>query len=310
VHGSVLVKNGELIAAAGRSSYLDGGLQLYRLDPLTGKEISKTSVFSPDPETGKQPQDPNAKDVHGALNDILSAVGDDVYMRHLKLDFKTGVQTGSGTHLFSPLGFLDDTWWHRAYWLVNDKFTSHWSGWHRDGNTSPSGRILSYDKDSIFGFGRDKYPSGNTGQWRGGEKYHLFALLRGDQAKATPPPKQPKGRRKPAPKPPKYAWTTSVPLLGKAMFATENALFVAGPPNLVKPEGTGEAALRLRNPDQVRDAWDGKKGGVLWVASVENGSKLSEYKLKSPPVFDGMAAGNGRVFIATADGKIVCFSER
>jgi len=109
IHGSVLVKDGTLIAAAGRSSYLDGGVSVYRLDPDTGQHLSTTVIYSPDPETGKQPD--GGVDLRGVLNDVLAAYGPSVYMRHLKIDFKTGNDLGTGPpHLFAPLGFLDDTW--------------------------------------------------------------------------------------------------------------------------------------------------------------------------------------------------------
>ena len=36
------------------------------------------------------------------------------------LDLETGEETGTGLHLFSPIGLLDDTWWHRGYWVFHD----------------------------------------------------------------------------------------------------------------------------------------------------------------------------------------------
>jgi len=41
--------------------------------------------------------------------------------------------------------------------------------------------------------------------------------------------------------------------------------------------------------------------------SAEDGEKLAEYRLDSPPMFDGMAAANGRLYISAVDGTIVCF---
>ncbi|HYW78783.1 MAG TPA: PQQ-binding-like beta-propeller repeat protein, partial [Thermoguttaceae bacterium] len=55
VHGSVLVQDGAVCFTAGRSSYLDGGIDLYRLNPSTGEQLSRTEIYSPDPETGLQP---------------------------------------------------------------------------------------------------------------------------------------------------------------------------------------------------------------------------------------------------------------
>jgi hypothetical protein len=45
----------------------------------------------------------------------------------------------------------------------------------------------------------------------------------------------------------------------------------------------------------------------LWAVSAGDGERLTEYQLESPPVFDGMVAANGRLYLATMDGKVVCF---
>ena len=45
VHGSVLVDRGTAYFAAGRSSHLDGGLQFFALDALTG-ELQKHRVLA------------------------------------------------------------------------------------------------------------------------------------------------------------------------------------------------------------------------------------------------------------------------
>ncbi|MFH1918618.1 MAG: PQQ-binding-like beta-propeller repeat protein [Planctomycetota bacterium] len=319
VHGSVLVHQGKLVVSAGRTSYLDGGIRVYRLDPKTGRLLSETVMYSPDPETGKQPADENRKDVRGALSDILVADGDDVYMRHVKLDFQTGSQIQTGPHLFCPVGLLDDTWWHRGYWVVHDEFIAHWSGWWKVGNVVPSGRILSYDDRSVFGYGRDKYPPGNTGQWRGGERYRLFAcdrpspdeVSRQRVALAAPknPPKKGRQAKEPEPEPPKNRWETELPFYVRAMVVAGDTMFLAGPPELTKTKGPGEEALILANPEEAVAAWKGKKGGLLWTVSAADGKKLTEYKLDAPPVFDGMAATDGRLYLALTDGSLLSFGE-
>ena len=42
----------------------------------------------------------------------------------------------------------------------------------------------------------------------------------------------------------------------------------------------------------------------------ENGNKLTEYKLDSLPVFDGMAAASERLYISTIDGNVLCLEGR
>ena len=56
IHGSVLVHQGSVYFVAGRSSFLDGGLTLYRLDAKTGQVLASKEIYSPDPETGQQPE--------------------------------------------------------------------------------------------------------------------------------------------------------------------------------------------------------------------------------------------------------------
>lgn len=318
IHGSVLVKDDKLIFVAGRSSYLDGGIRVYRLEPATGRKLSETAIYSPDPETGKQPSG-GGRDVRGVLSDVLLADGEDVYMRHVKLNFETGDETGKGVHLFTPLGFLDDTWWHRAYWVVHDEFISHWSSWTKIGGVAPSGRILSYDKSTVYGFGRDQYYGGNTGQWRGGEKYQLFAYDRNSKPRIEgPQPEKPaaaKGRRRQKTKRSQpalqYRWTTQPPLLVRAMVVANEIMFIAGPPDVIETEGTrGEEALQLKNPTAALAAWKGEKGGILMAVSTTDGKEIAEYDLDAPPVFDGMAAANGRLYLAAKDGTIHCYAGR
>jgi len=317
VHGSTLVKDGVLIVAAGRSSYLDGGIRLYRLEPKTGRQLSVTVIYSPDPQTGKQPPE-GGKEMRGVLSDILLADGEDIYMRHAKMDFETGSDTGTGMHLFTPIGLLDDTWWHRAYWVINDEFLSHWSGWWKVGNEVPSGRILSYNDSSVFGYGRDQYCGGNTGQWRGGEKYQLFAYDRDSGEKyevqalrQSSSKNRTKSERTSTLSTLRYRWTSRVPLSVTAMVVADKTMFIAGPPDMIRTEEQrGEGALVLENPRQALAAWEGKEGALLWAVSADDGKKLAEYQLESLPVFDGMAAVNGRLYISTRSGQVLCMGNK
>ena len=317
VHGSVLVKDAELIVAAGRSSYVDGGMYLHRLEPTSGRHLSTTVVYSPDPGTRKQPADAG-KEMRGVLSDILLADGEDIYMRHVKLDLETGSETGTGVHLFTPIGFLDDTWWHRGYWVLNDEFLSHWSAWWKVGNMVPSGRILSYNASSVFGYGRDQYVKGNTGQWRGGEKYQLFAYDRSPEPRGTKEATQASSRRNrrqarqtPTPATLAYRWTKQVPLFVRALVVSNETMFLAGPPDRVEAsQEQGDQALILENPSDVMEAWEGRKGALLWGVSTKNGKQLVEYKLDTAPVFDGMAAASGRLYISMTDGSVLCLANK
>jgi hypothetical protein len=109
-----------------------------------------------------------------ALPDILSSDGRLVYMRsqpftkegkRLPLEAMPmgedadrgappAAQRADRAHLFSPTGFLDDTWWHRTYWMYGSTFISGWCGYFKSGQTAPAGRILVCDDKNVYGFGR------------------------------------------------------------------------------------------------------------------------------------------------------------
>ncbi|HID08087.1 MAG TPA: hypothetical protein EYP10_13180, partial [Armatimonadetes bacterium] len=121
VFGSVLVKNGVAYFTAGRSSYLDGGIDLYRIDAETGKPLSRTVIYSPDPKTGKQPKQYGPAYMPGALADILTTDGEYVYLRDSVFDMKGQMQQSGKPHLFTLTGFLDETWAHRSYWIFGTR---------------------------------------------------------------------------------------------------------------------------------------------------------------------------------------------
>ncbi|MHC4560589.1 MAG: outer membrane protein assembly factor BamB family protein, partial [Planctomycetota bacterium] len=179
VPGSVLVQNNFAFCVAGRSMFLNGGLHLLCLDPMTGRKYSETILDDRDPETGENLQ-VHVKNLNMpvALPDILSSDGRYIFMRSqrfafelskrfdLKLirqqipphsgnhDEQASQQYGEGVHLFSPFGFLDDTWFHRSYWVFGRSFASGAGGYYRAGRYAPAGRILVFDDSCIYGNGR------------------------------------------------------------------------------------------------------------------------------------------------------------
>jgi hypothetical protein len=53
---------------------------------------------------------------------------------------------------------------------------------------------------------------------------------------------------------------------------------------------------------------NGKEGALLWAVSTANGEKLAEYKLGSLPVWDGMAAANGKLYWTTLNGEVISYA--
>jgi outer membrane protein assembly factor BamB len=174
-HGSVLIQNGVLYCLAGRSIFLDGGMHFWRLDPKTGKVLSHTVLNDLEQETGQDIQSyVSWLNMPVAMPDILSSDGRLVYMRSqpfnldgMRMPLKAksaGADADRGAppatqditqaHLFSPTGFLDDSGWHRTYWMYGSNFVSGWCGYYLAGKTAPAGKILVFDDSKVYGFGR------------------------------------------------------------------------------------------------------------------------------------------------------------
>ncbi len=295
IHGSVMEHRGVVYLAAGRSSFLDGGILLIGLDPRSGDIIAESVLSGRDPATGEQPRDVIDRfEMPGGLPDVLSTDGEHVYMRELKFDQQCRQCDDFGLHLFSPTGFLDETWWHRSYWIWGPEFKSGWPGWHQAGNTYPAGRLLVFNDDTIYGFGRSFMPQGNAGQWTTGESYRLFAASKTLQT-PEPAPKQVRRGQRPYPKSlVDFAWSTDVKPEVRAMVLAGDLLFVAG------PEGETHTSL---------SAFRGEEGILLQAVSTSDGQPQSTMRLESLPVLDGLAVAQGRLYLASRNGTITCFAE-
>ena len=311
VHGAVLIQNDILYVTAGRSTYLDGGIVIYNLDPLTAKVISKNVVYDQDPTTGAQTGvEPLRRfDMEGSLSDILSGDGESVFMKHLHFD-KSGRQTDEEKpHLFCITGFLGEEWFVRSYWLIGTDVGAGWGYWADSANMTPFGRILAFNDERIYGYGRKKIASAGVGHRL--DQYHLFAQQK-IMTSTTPKPKNQKNRKKPKSQTPTPAeqptgtWSNDKSLTVRAMTLTSDKLVVAGTPD---PSNKMPDILAFRNESETLAALRGEKGVLLQIISASDGAKLSEYKLDAIPVFDGMSAAKGKIFIALKDGTVQCWGQ-
>ncbi|MFO7776628.1 MAG: PQQ-binding-like beta-propeller repeat protein [Candidatus Hydrogenedentota bacterium] len=299
VHGSVLVlpssegatEEAVLYASAGRSGYLDGGIVLVRLDAASGEERSRTIVHSRDPETGHQPhplpRPTSGFSMPGALNDVLSAQTDSVYMRHLRFDLEGVPKDETKPHLHSAAGFLDDSWWHRTYWMVGSEMKAGWGEWYTMGNLAPSGRLLvvageTLEEATVYGFGRDRYHRDGSHVGLQGTNYRLFA-----QDMSLDPRREAEEDV--------FPWEQQIEPLARAMVLTDKTVFAAGP---------GEVFTEA----DPAAAWEGHEGGVLSAICRETGEKQAGYSLESPPVFDGLIAIPGRLVFSSVNGRVVSFT--
>jgi hypothetical protein len=343
VPGNVLVVEDPKAAAvacfaAGRSSYVDGGMRLYRLDPRSGELLSTTSINHRDPKTDLPPQfDARGTTMPGALPDVLACDGSSIYLRHLRFDLEGNPQEPNVDHLFSPAGFVDDSWWHRTYWMYGTNMKNAWGGWTQAGYQVPAGRLIVIDDDSVFAFGRlNQYathgahvglpkpllpwpPESSDARARGDTHYALFATSREPQVdqvfvgrdQTEISPREGQAAVRAGEKPRKQTrlvprWAHELDVTVRAMLLAGRTLFVAGPPELLALTGR---SITEQDLDAVKAAYDGQRGGMLQALSTESGLKLNERKLVSPPVFDGLIAADGCLFLVTVDGRIQCLGE-
>ncbi len=171
VHGSVLIHNDMVYCVAGRSIFLDGGLRLVRLDLKTGEKLSETLMDETNPETGNNIQEKvQILQMPVGLPDILSCDGRHIFMKSQKFDLEgnrleigpnsgdfaqqASKQRGEDAHIFAPMGFLDETWFHRSYWVLGQSFAGGHGGYFQAGRFAPSGRIMVNGNGYAFGYGR------------------------------------------------------------------------------------------------------------------------------------------------------------
>jgi len=270
VHGSVLVRRAVAYVTAGRSSYTDGGIDLFRLEPGSGKTLSKTTIYSPDPQMGRQPKQFAPSRMPGARSDILSSDGRCVYLRDMVFDMHGDRQTEGSPHLLTLTDFLDDSWAHRSYWIFGKQCSVATGCSGRDRNLI-YGRLLVYDESTIFGYGRKTVHWSN--QLQDGP-YRLFAVKRGERT---------------------AEWAKPLALHVRAMLLAGKVLFVAGVP--------ADATLWPGAHEEDRE-------GLLMAVSASDGTVLAEHRLDCSPVFDGMAAAGGRLYISLENGQLVCMDEQ
>lgn len=328
VHGSVLIQDGVLYSVAGRSMFLDGGLRLYRLEASNGRVLSVTTMDEKDPAGDGTIQDyARQQNMPVALPDILIYDDGLVYMRSqafrsdgTRLPLEALPYAGNPerysipptqrlehTHLFSPTGFLDDSYWHRTYWVYGSRFLGGWAGYSQAGRVTPSAKIMAVGESNVYGFGREpKYY-----RWTTPIEHHLFSAVKPEvRAESTNADAEAKKERHGSVV---RNWAIRLPMFVRAMLLADDRLFVAGPPDLVDEP---QAMKRLADPktqmllEKQREAFRGSEGAGLWTISANTGERLAEQKLDAVPVFDGMAAAGPRLFLVDARGQVVAFQAK
>jgi len=293
VHGSVVLKDRTAYVCAGRSSYLDGGIDIYALDAVMGKVLRRQTVVStpagamdPPDDASKYAQKirqnwldyltflaPDKSDsfsMAGLRADVMTARGDDVYLRHMAFDDSLKPRSAVAPHLMSTSSILDDTQHNRSYWILgtgNFTRTPVSYPWILQKQVAvPYGVMMSFDEKTVWCIRQQ-------GRKRGQVRYDLVAVPRPDPA--APANRQPDFGKRAASKP---LWQVELPLHPRAMLRAGDAVYVAGIAD---------------TPILLEVAPDGIK---------------QRCSLPAPPVWDGMAATATQLFVPLENGALVCFS--
>ncbi len=247
------------------------------------------------------------RELPGVLPDVLSSDGKNIWMRSVTFGPDLVIQQEHPPHLFCSMGFLDDSWWERTYWIYGPHFFSGAAGVHFAKGVSSAGRILVFDEVSVYGYQDETFSS--VGIFSAGKK----PALEKDNAAKFKKPKYRNARHTKL----LYDWYNDVPFYVHGLVLAGQTIFIAGPPRF--DERNVRAYLTsCRTDDQqpsgvLRDALDsfeGRKGALMWAVNKSDGKKMAEYKLDSSPVFDGMSAANGRLYLSMKNGRVLCFGGR
>jgi len=328
VPGSVLVDDDVAYFAAGRSTYLDGGIRVYGLEPATGRILHQAVLEGPHHSV------PKDRDlgffVAGANADVLVSEGGFLYMRQKKLtrdltEIKPEVlspkgEADVGLHVFSTSGLLDGSWYNRTFWM----YSKRWPGFQLANQAPKSGQLLVADEEQTYAvsvFYRRNVHSPMF--FPAKEGYLLFADRNANEPQIVGEP----GARKPLRWLPQAdyergggrgvwkleqeafgldkmigytraepaVWMDWLPVRIRAMVKAGGTLFVAGAPDVLDPK-------------DPYAAFEARKGANLVAVSAKDGKKLSEATLDCPPIFDGMIAAGGRLFASLEDGTLLCLA--
>ncbi len=284
IHGSVLVVNGTVYLAAGHTSYLDGGIRLYGLDAESGR-IRCSRTLTADPRS-----------FDGVLPDVLISDGQNIMMRNNRYDLSLQSVKGTGAATIAAnTGLLEDCWGHRWNWQLGggDRF----------------GKLLAFDDKMVYGVQTfytflkhdpSMHPDTHTGHMH--QKYARYAAEQFPigtrlfaQDNIRPTSGRPARKRRQTLKDNTHKWNQKTLVQFRAMVLAGDVLFAAGWKDSVK--------IFEKDPFTPNEP-------ILTVISTTDGKTLKQYPLEADPVFDGMAAAQGKLYLAQKNGAIICLGKK
>tara|TARA_R110002072_G_scaffold302615_1_gene486845 strand:- start:132037 stop:135150 length:3114 start_codon:yes stop_codon:yes gene_type:complete len=303
VHGSIMIHDDTAYFAAGRSTFLDGGIAVFGLDPISG--VMKHSRIMQGPyedDTLSFPvQASGTFQLEGCKGDIFSCTGNELFMRNqaFKSDLTPIVSESVKTlHLMASPGFLNSSPQHRTYWTVDRDL--RYGGAMGKFGSGPAGDTIAFDGKLFYEI-RGYAPGRNLpGRGRNLDQLELYSVYSGSYGGVGGNEKPDnRGGAIPALGRWEQRWQTPTPFAGHAVVAAENTVMAAGVP-----------MLKGFTVEDTNASYAGEKGGIAWLFDASDGRQLQELRFDAAPVWDGIAIAHGSYFVCLKDGSVVCLSSR
>jgi len=299
VHGSIMIFDDTAYFAAGRSTFLDGGIAVFGLDPITGAMKHSRIMQGPyEDDTRSFPVQAKAQfQLEGCKADILSCTGNELFMRNqaFKPDlFPMKSESLKTLHLLASPAFLNNSPQHRTYWTVDRDL--RYGGAMGKFGSGPAGDAIAFDGKLFYEI-RGYAPGRNLpSRGRDLNQLELYSVYSGSyggmgekEAKSAIPAM---GRWE-------QRWQTPTPFAGHAVVAAENTVMAAGVP-----------MLKGYTVEDTNAAYAGEKGGIAWLLDASDGRQLQELRFDAAPVWDGIAIAHRSYFVCLNDGSVVCLSAK
>ena len=301
VNGSVMIFEDTAYFAAGRNSFLDGGIGVFALDPATG--TMKHGRMVRGPFEADRPNFPIQADgqfqLEGCKAEIFSCAGNELFMRNQAFtpDLAPIVPESvivKTLHLMASPGFLNDSPQHRTYWTVDRDL--RYGGATGKFSSGPAGDTIAFD-GKLFYEVRGYAPGRNLpNRGRGLDQLELYSVYSGSYGGMGEKENE---SAIPAMGLWEQRWKTPTPFAGHAIVASQNTVMAAGVP-----------MLKGYSVEDTNASYAGEKGGIAWLLDVTDGHKLQELRFDAAPVWDGIAIAHGSYFISLKDGSVVCLADK
>jgi outer membrane protein assembly factor BamB len=311
VFGSVLIKDDLVYAAAGRNTYLDGGMELYTLNVNTGEVVYHRTLTSEAPRILSAEEDQKLNDkypvkkIHqnridykssliadksdsfsikgGSVNDLLSSDGKHVFLHFSTFSKEWEKQEEQARHLYSTYSLLSGKENRASHWFLGygnfqkQPFAYHWAADRAVNKKNKQmvnsfGIMLSFDDQSV---------------WRivhGINQYQLLQsrLLNFEDVK-NPPNDLLVTKEK------KDIWNVKLKMWPRAIVRAGSHVFLLGAPEI-------KSDLK-------------SSSGIIRSFRTNTGEASLTLKLPAAPVWDGVAVAQKKMFVSLENGSLQCLGD-